>query len=124
MGFLAGYHVEGGLAWGLVGATVATLATFVPSFVFIITGAPLIDRIRTTGSFANSLNGVTISVVGVIGGLAVFVARHALVTDGRPEWVLTVLAAVAFVAVWRYRVGVLPVVAACAAVGIADAFIG
>jgi chromate transporter len=124
VGFLAGYHVEGGLAWGLVGATIATLATFVPSFVFIITGAPLIDRIRTTGSFANGLNGVTISVVGVIGGLAVFVARHALVADGRPEWVLTALAAVAFVAVWRYRAGVLPVVAACAAVGIADAFIG
>ena len=124
VGFLAGYHVEGGLGWGLVGAAVATFATFAPSFVFIITGAPVIDRIRTTGSFANGLNGVTISVVGVIGGLAVFVARHALVADGRPEWVLTLLAVAAFVAVWRYRIGVLPVVAVCAAVGIADAFIG
>jgi chromate transporter len=120
VGFVAAYRVEGGLAWGLLGATVATLATFVPSFVFIITGAPIIDRIRTTGSFANGLNGVTISVVGVIGGLAVFVARHALVTDGRPEWVLTLLAASAFVAVWRYRVGVIPIVVLCAAVGIAD----
>jgi chromate transporter len=124
VGFVAGYRVEGGLGWGLVGATVATLATFAPSFVFIITGAPVIDRIRTTGSFANCLNGVTISVVGVIGGLAVFVARHALFTDGRPEWVLTLLAAGAFIAVWRYRVGVIPVVLACAAVGIADRFIG
>jgi chromate transporter len=53
----------------------------------------------------------------------VFVARHALVTDGRPDWVLTPLAAAAFVAVWRFRVGVLPVVAACAAIGAADAFI-
>jgi len=123
VGFVAGYHVEGGLGWGLLGAAVATFATFAPSFVFIITGAPVIDRIRTTGSFANGLNGVTISVVGVIGGLAVFVARHALVTDGRPEWVLTLLAVAAFVAVWRYRLGVLPVVAVCAAVGIADAFI-
>ena len=51
VGFLAGYHAEGGLVWGVAGATVATLATFVPSFVFIITGAPIIDRIRTTGSF-------------------------------------------------------------------------
>jgi len=124
VGFVAAYRVEGSLAWGLLGATVATLATFVPSFVFIITGAPIIDRIRTTGSFANGLNGVTISVVGVIGGLAVFVARHALVSDGRPEWVLTLLAASAFVAVWRYRVGVIPIVVVCAAVGVADTLLG
>ncbi len=123
VGFVAAYHVQGTLAWGVLGATIATLATFVPCFVFIITGAPMIDRIRATGSFANSLNGVTISVVGVIAALALFVARHALVTDGHPDWVLTSLAAVAFVAVWRYRVGVIPVVATCAAVGIADAFI-
>ena len=60
-----------------------------PSFVFIITGAPLIDRIRHTGSFANALNGITIAVVGVIGGLAVFVARHALFVDGSLDWVIT-----------------------------------
>ncbi len=120
VGFVAGYHVGGDLAWGLLGATVATLATFVPCFVLIISGAPLIDRIRATGSFANGLNGVTISVVGVIAALALFVARHALIVDGRPDWVLTPLALVAFIAVWRYRVGVIPVVLGCAAIGIAN----
>jgi chromate transporter len=120
VGFVAGYNVEGTLAWGLIGATIATLATFVPCFVFIITGAPIIDRIRTTGTFANALNGVTISVVGVIAALAVFVARHALVVDGRPEWVLATLAVAAFIAVWRYRAGVIPVIFACATVGIID----
>ena len=120
VGFVAAYHVEGNLAWGLIGATIATLATFVPCFVLIISGAPLIDRIRATGSFANGLNGVTISVVGVIAALAVFVARHALITNDRPDWVLTALALAAFIAVWRYRVGVIPVVLCCAAVGIAN----
>jgi chromate transporter len=120
VGFVAGYHIEGSLAWGILGATIATLATFVPCFVLIISGAPLIDRIRATGGFANGLNGVTISVVGVIAALAVFVARHALITDGHPDWVLTPLAVAAFVAVWRYRVGVIPVVLGCAAVGIAN----
>ena len=120
VGFVAGYNVEGSLAWGLAGATIATLATFVPCFVLIISGAPLIDRIRATGSFANGLNGVTISVVGVIAALAVFVARHALITNGHPDWVLTPLAAAAFVAVWRYRVGVIPVVLSCAVIGIAN----
>ena len=121
VGFLAGYNVEGGLAWGLVGATIATLCTFVPSFVFIISGAPLIDRIRTTGAFAASLNGITIGVVGVIAGLAVFVARHAAFDEGEPDWLVIVLALVAFVAVWRFRVGVVVTVASCAAVGLAAA---
>jgi chromate transporter len=120
VGFVAGYHVEGSLAWGVLGATIATLATFVPCFVLIISGAPLIDRIRATGSFANGLNGVTISVVGVIAALAVFVARHALIVDGHPDWVLTPLAVAAFIAVWRYRIGVIPVVLSCAAIGIAN----
>ena len=124
VGFVAGYHVDGDLGWGLLGASIATLATFVPCFVLIITGAPLIDRIRATGSFANGLNGVTISVVGVIAALAVFVARHALITSGHPDPVLTSLAVAAFIAVWRYRVGVIPVVLSCAAVGIANTVLG
>ncbi|MGH3065716.1 MAG: chromate efflux transporter [Gaiellaceae bacterium] len=123
VGFLAGYNVEGGLAWGLAGATVATLCTFVPSFVFIVSGAPLIDRIRSTGAFASSLNGITIAVVGVIAALAVFVARHAAFSDGQADWLVIVAAALAFVAVARYRVGVVRVVGSCAAVGlVASAF--
>ncbi len=118
VGFLAGYNVEGGLAWGLLGATIATLCTFVPSFVFIVSGAPLVDRIRTTGVFSAALNGITIGVVGVIGGLAVFVARYAAFPDGDPDWLVIVLAILAFVAAWRVRVGVVTVVAVCAAVGL------
>jgi chromate transporter len=119
VGFVAGYNIEGGLGWGLAGATIATLCTFVPSFVFIITGAPLIDRVRHTGSFANSLNGITIAVVGVIAALALFVARHAADPAGDPDWLVIPLAAAAFVGVWRFRVGVVTTVVTCAAVGLA-----
>jgi len=118
VGFLAGYNVEGGLAWGLVGATVATLCTFAPSFVFVISGAPLIDRIRTTGAFAASLNGITVAVVGVIAALAVFVTRHAAFTDGGLDWLVVVAAVVSFVAVVRFKTRVIVVVAACAAAGL------
>ena len=118
VGFLAGYNVEGGIFWGLIGATIATACTFAPSFVFIITGAPLIDRIRTTGAFASSLNGITIAVVGVIAALAVFVAEHAAFDDGEPDWLVLVLAAISFVAVARYRVGVVRIVVACAVAGL------
>ena len=119
VGFLAGYNVEGGLAWGLLGGTIATVCTFVPSFVFIISGAPIIDRIRTTGAFAASLNGITIGVVGVIAGLAVFVARHAAFIDGEPDWLVILLAVAAFVAASRFRVGVVTIVVTCAGVGLA-----
>ncbi len=78
VGFMAGYNVEGGLAWGFAGAVIATACTFAPSFVLIISGAPLIDRVRSSGSFASALNVVTIAVVGVIAALAVYVARNAL----------------------------------------------
>ena len=118
VGFMAGYNVEGGLAWGLVGALIATLCTFVPSFVFIINGAPFIDRIRTTGAFASALNGITVAVVGVIAALGVFVASHAAFPDGHPDWLVIGVALIAFLAVWRFRVGVVPTVLACAIVGL------
>jgi chromate transporter len=124
VGFLAGYNVEGGLGWGLLGATIATVCTFAPSFVFIISGAPLIDRVRTTGAFAASLNGITVAVVGVIAALGVFVARHAAVVDGRPDWLVVAFAVVAFVALVRFSVGVIAVVAACAVVGLAASALG
>ena len=124
VGFVAGYNVEGGLAWGLIGASIATLCTFVPCFVFIIGGAPIIDRARHTGSFANALNGITIAVVGVIAALAVFVARHAAFPNSNPDWVVIVTAAAAFIGVWRFRVGVIPTVIACAVVGLVANLIG
>jgi chromate transport protein ChrA len=102
----------------------ALLVTFAPSFVFIISGAPLIDRIRTTGAFASSLNGITIAVVGVIAALGVFVARHAAVVDGQPDWLVIALAAVAFVASVRFKVGVISIVASCAGVGLIASTVG
>jgi chromate transporter len=124
VGFLAGYNVEGGLAWGLAGATIATVCTFAPSFVFVISGAPLIDRVRTTGSFASSLNGITVAVVGVIAALGVFVARHAAVVDGQPDWLVIPLAIGAFVAILRFKVGVVSIVAICGLVGLASSAAG
>jgi chromate transporter len=107
----------------MLGAAIATFCTFAPSILFIVNGAPLIDRIDTAGSVANALNGITIAVVGVIGGLALFVADHALFAHGEPEWVLIALAAAAFVALWRFRADVVRVVVVCAAVGLLDSLL-
>ena len=117
VGFLAGEHHGGTLVWGLAGASVATACTFAPSFVFILNLAPVIDRARPTGRVADALAGVTVAVVGVIAGLAVYLARHALVRHGSPDWVPIVLAVGAFAAL-RLRVSPVRVIAVCAAVGL------
>lgn len=52
-----------------------------------------------------------------------FVARHAAFVNGEPDWLVIALAVVSFVAVLRFRVGVVPVVAGCTAVGLAAALI-
>ena len=98
VGFLAGYHVEGGLAWGVAGATVATLAR--SSRASSLSSPARLSSIGSvpSGTFANSLNGITIAVVGAIAALAVFVARHALIVNDRLDWVLTALAVAAFLA--------------------------
>ncbi len=118
VGYMAGYNVGGDHWWGLAGATIATFCTFAPSFVIIINGAPLIDRVHGAGALTNALTGITIAVVGVIGGLAVFVGENVLIVDDRLDWLVIGLAIGAFVAVWRFRVNVLPIVGVCAVVGL------
>lgn len=118
VGYMAGHNVGGGFWWGLAGATIATACTFAPSFLFIINGAPLIDRVRGAGPLAHALGGITIAVVGVIGGLAVFIGENTLVVDGRPDLLVIGLALAAFAALWRYRVSVPLVVAGCALAGL------
>ena len=120
VGFVAGYQRRGRPRRGaLAGADdrhalhVRTLASSSSS-----PGAPLIDRIRDTGPVADALNGVTVAVVGVIGALAVFVGRNALISDGRLDPFPCVLAVAAFCALRFTRLGMAPVIAACAAAGL------
>jgi chromate transporter len=122
VGYLAGAPHGTGMA--LAGAAVTTYFTFAPSFVFILLGAPLIDRIPERGWIPSALTGVTVAVVGVIAGLGVFVGRHVLVEDGRPDVFACLLAIAAFAALRMERVGILPVIGVCAAAGLAAQLIG
>jgi chromate transporter len=117
VGYMAG-DGDGGTGMALAGAAVATYATFAPSFLFIILGAPLIERIPDEGPIADALLGMTIAVVGVVAALGVFVARHVLVDDGSADVFACVLAAGAFVALRFERANVVLVIAACAAAGL------
>jgi len=117
---------------GAAGASVATVFTFLPSFVFILVGAPLVEATRHDLKFTAPLTAVTAAVVGVIINLAVFFAWHVLWPEassaapfaGRFQWFAAVLGILAFVALWRYKVGVIPVILACGALGLVFSLIG
>jgi len=91
--------------------------------VFILIGAPLIDRVPEQGAVASALAGISVAVVGVIAGLAVFVARHVFVVDGDPDWLAIVLTAGAFLAMWRLRINVVFIIGACALAGLVSSFV-
>ena len=106
---------------GAAGASIATLFTFLPSFLFILIGGPAVEATRHDVKFTAPLTGITAAVVGVILNLAVFFAYHVLWPQGFEatfEWFSALIGAAAFVALFRYKVGIVPVIGACAAVGL------
>ncbi|MBL9052053.1 MAG: chromate efflux transporter [Tabrizicola sp.] len=78
--FMAAHQV-GGWTLGLAGAAVALWMTFVPSFLFIFTGAPFIDRLTHMPRLSGALAAITAAVVGVIANLSLWFALHVLFAD-------------------------------------------
>jgi len=109
------------LASGLAAATVVTFFTFLPSFIFILAGGPLIETTHGRIGFTAPLSAITAAVVGVILNLALFFAYHVLWPAGFGQGFDIASAAImvaAAVALFRFHVGVMPLLGACAAVGL------
>lgn len=127
VGFVGGWtHALFGadalFAAGAVAACVVTFFTFLPSFVFILAGGPMVEATHGRMGFTAPLTAVTAAVVGVIVNLGVFFATHVLWPKGLAggfDPVAAAIAVAAGVALWRFKLGVLPVLAACAATGVA-----
>jgi chromate transporter len=106
---------------GSMAAVVVTYFTFLPSFMFIFLGAPLIETTHGNLKFTAPLTGITAAVVGVILNLAVFFAYHVLWPQGFGgafEWLSAAIGVAAFAALWRYKIGIIPVIATCGAIGL------
>jgi len=106
---------------GCAGAIVATFFTFLPSFLFILLGGPLVESTHGNLRFTAPLTGITAAVVGVIVNLAVFFAGHVLWPEGfsgRFDWFSLLVGLAAIVALWRYKTGMIPVILACGAAGL------
>lgn len=116
----------GYLGAGLAGATVATFFTFLPSFMFILAGGPLVESTRDNLKYTAPLTGITAAVVGVILNLAVFFAWHTFWPQGTEaapfagsfEWFPVLIALAAFIALWKYKVDVMKVIGAAALLGL------
>jgi len=136
LGFLAAYRNPGTLPpalAGAIGAAVTVWATFVPSFVWIFVGAPYVERLRANVRLRGALGAITAAVVGVVASLALSVATVTLFAEttvanpfradvvlpriGSLQVLPSVVAALAFVAIRRFKVHVLVVVLGAAAVG-------
>ncbi|MFN9573487.1 MAG: chromate efflux transporter [Betaproteobacteria bacterium] len=116
------------LFWsGVAGAVVATCFTFLPSFVFIFAGAPLIESTHGNLRFTAPLTAITAAVVGVIVNLALFFAGHVFWPQGLAagiDWTALALAAAATVALVVARRGVIAVILLCALAGLALTSLG
>jgi chromate transporter len=109
-------------AGAALAATVATFFTFLPSFVFILAGGPLVESTHGRLGFTAPLSAITAAVVGVILNLALFFAWHVLWPQGWAgafDWLSALIAGAAAVALFRFKVGVLPLLAACSVAGLA-----
>ena len=106
-------------------ATVVTWFTFLPSFIFILAGGPLVESTHGKLHLTAPLTAITAAVVGVIASLALFFIAHITIDTRasgsfvtRVDWPALLLAAAAAVALLRYKVGVIPVIAACGLAGL------
>ena len=117
---------------GALAAAVVTFFTFLPSFLFILIGGPLVETTHGQLKFTAPLTAITAAVVGVIVNLAVFFAWKVWWpqgTDAAPfaggfDWFAALLTAIATIALFRFKVGVITVIAACAAAGVLKVFAG
>jgi chromate transporter len=126
VGFVGGWNTlllgpEHQLFGAVLAASLVTYITFLPSFIFIFLGGPLVETTHRQPRITAPLTAITAAVVGVILSLGVFFAYHVLWPRGfgtHFEWPLVVIGLVAGVALFRFRAGVIATILACGAAGV------
>ena len=137
VGFMGAFRDPGPLPpllAGALGGLLTTWVTFVPCFLWIFLGAPFVETLRGNKALSAALATITAAVVGVVLNLAVWFALHVLFAEVREVRVLGLtldvptlssvnlaslaLTAAALVAVFRFKAGMIPVLAACSAAGV------
>ncbi|MEP0323077.1 MAG: chromate efflux transporter [Bauldia litoralis] len=142
VGYMAAFRGATGLdpvAAGLIGGLLTAWVTFVPCFLWIFLGAPYVEKLRGNLRLSGALSAITAAVVGVILNLALWLGLHVLFREvgvleiglARPAWPVwgsvdpwaVGLMVVAIVALFRFRLGVIPTLAICAGLGLLVRFL-
>ena len=122
VGFVGGWQHPGTLsplAGAALGALITTWVTFLPCFLFIFLGGPHIEQLHDQPRLRAALTAITAAVVGVILNLSVQLGSHALgLASGGFDLFVAVVAVVAFVAMERFKAGIMPIIGVCAVLGL------
>jgi chromate transporter len=137
VGFLGGYHAPGALPpllAGTLAGLLVTWVTFTPCFLWVFLGAPYVEALRGAKALNAALSAVTAAVVGVILNLAVWFGVHVVFRQTLPwrgyglaldvpvpgslDPFATVLAVAAALALFRFKVGVIPTLLGCSIAGV------
>ncbi|RJF98377.1 chromate efflux transporter [Noviherbaspirillum saxi] len=131
VGFVGGWTKEvfgpdGILLGAVAGACVASFFTFLPSFIFILAGGPLVEATRDNIRLTAPLTAISAAVVGVIVSLAVFFGEHVFRLD-QPlqawDFSAMAIALAAGVALFRYKTGTIKLIGACALAGLVVSYL-
>jgi chromate transporter len=122
VGVLGGWHAAGSLAYALLAGLVVVWFTFLPSFLFILVGGPLVEASRGEARLAGPMQAIGAAVVGMVASLALLFAGPVLWPgspgNGLDLAALALLALALLLLFWR-RWGVLPLIGGAALVGLA-----
>jgi chromate transporter len=136
VGFMAAFRHAAPLqpiVAAILGGSLAMWCTFVPPFIWIFAGGPYIEALTGNRSFSAALSGITAAVVGVILNLAIWFALHILFRQMQQLHPLRlaleipvldsvsvpalVIAAAAVIALFRFKIGMIPVLGASCVMG-------
>jgi chromate transporter len=143
VGFMAAFRAPGTLSpmlAGTLGGLLATWVTFTPCFLWIFLGAPFIEKLRGNAALNAALSAITAAVVGVILNLAIWFAIHTIFREtfridrlglsfdapvlvSVNAWALF-LSIAAALAIFRFKVGMIPVLIGCSLAGLGLFLVG
>ena len=112
VGFMAGHnHFNGSLLMGTLGLVTTTFYTFLPCFLFIFAGAPIIERTQENKTIKEILSLVTAAVVGVVLNLTIYLGKAVIfpkeLSLAGLDYITLGWTVISFIAMYRFKIGMI-----------------
>jgi len=125
VGFMGAWKNPGQLSplmAATLGSFITTWVTFAPCFLFILAGAPFVERLIQVKALQSVLSAISAAVVGVMANFALWFAWQAIFPGSQmahPDWFVVVVSLVAFIVLLGWQIDVILLIGICAALGVA-----